>query len=177
MKMYQLRVVESVSLAEVGKRFGVSRQRVSQLFKEAGLPVHSRARRRVRPHEEKAAAARRALTAAGRAADGPLTADAYEVLRARRGSSWPAAGTVALLLGDGSWLRALQSVGVQTIREYQRTRFSRRREQIVAIWPSDLTCAQIADAVGTTPSYLRLEVCRMRKLGYDVPDRRRKASA
>jgi biotin operon repressor len=176
--MHRLYVEDSLSLEEVGTRFGVSRQRVSQLFQEADLPVRRPARKGPElPLEAQIEAGRAALEAADRAADGPLTEAGYEALRARLGPSWPSANGVARVLGDGSWPRALQAVGVETIREHQLARVALRRERLLSLWPGELTAAEIADLLETTPAYVSHEVSRLRGLGYELADRRGRRAA
>jgi hypothetical protein len=176
--MHRLYVEDSLSLAGVRARFGVSRQWVSRLFQKADLPVRRPARKEpALPLEAQIEAGRAALEAADRAADGPLTEAAYEALRARLDRSWPSANGVARVLGDGSWPCALQAVGVETIREHQRARVALRRERLLSLWPGDLTTAEIADVLETTPAYVSHEVSRLRRLGYELADRRRRRAA
>jgi hypothetical protein len=180
-EMHRLYVEESVSLAEVGIRFGVSRQRVSQLFKKADLPVRRRGAPKgptpAPPLGAQIEAARAALEAADRAADCALTGAAYEGLRARLDPSWPSPSSVARILGDGSWPRALQAVGVATLHERQLARVALRRERLLSLWSGGLTRAEIADVLDTTPAYVTLEVCKMRRLGYELADRRGRRAA
>jgi biotin operon repressor len=176
--MHRLYVEDFLSLAAVGARFGVSRQRVSQLFQKADLPVRRRGPRGPAPSlEVQIEAAHAALEAADQAADCALTETAYEGLRARLNPSWPSANGGARVLGDGSWPRALRAVGVATLREHQLARVALRREQILTLWPGELTAAEIADVLDTTPAYVSHEVSRLRRLGYELADRRGRRAA
>lgn len=176
-EMYWLHV-DGRTLQEVGRAYGVTRQRVSQLFQRASLPIVRRAAKPPKPVcEERQRVARAALADAARALDGPLSADRFEGLRARTGAQWPSAPTVAQTIGGGSWPRALAAVGVESVRENQLTRVARRRERIADLWAAGLTYAQIAGVLETTPGYVSVEVSKMRTLGYELPHRRRRRAS
>lgn len=176
--MYRLHC-EGRTLEEVGHAFGITRQRVSQLFKDAGLPVVGRAARpRVKPDgETQRRIARAALEDAASTVEGPLSAETFDALRVRSGASWPSAHAIAGMIGEGSWPRAVEGLGIESVRENQLARVARRRALIVDLWAGELTCKQIADVLETTPGYVSVEVSKMRNLGYDLPHRRtRRAS-
>jgi DNA-binding CsgD family transcriptional regulator len=171
-EMYRLYVEDSLSLGQVGERFGLTRQRVSQLFQEAHLPARPRVRRGPRPASPaRIEEARLALMAADRAAGCPLTEERYRALRARVDPSWPSPERVARVLGGGSWRRALADAGVPSFHEHQRSRADQRRDRIVALWATDRTVSEIADLLGMSPVSLRVQVSKMRKRGYELPER------
>lgn len=47
-----------------------------------------------------------------------------------------------------------------------------KREQIAAMWTEGKTIPAIAEAIGTTPDTIGVEMCRMRADGWDLPYRR-----
>ena len=166
------------TLEEVGRAFGITRQRVSQLFQQASLPIVRRpAKPRKTASEKQQRIARAALENAARAAQGPLSAHTFEALRARTRAPWPSAPVIARAIGEGSWPGALRAVGIESVKDNQRARLERRRELIADLWTEELTCAQIADVLETTPGSVSVEVARMRALGYDLPGRRRRRAS
>jgi DNA-directed RNA polymerase specialized sigma24 family protein len=166
------------TLEEVGRSFGLTRQRVSQLFQEASLPIVRRAAKpRKGAREGGKRIARGALKDAARAAHGPFSADTFEALRRRTGAPWPSAPVIARAIGEGSWPRALEALGIESVKDNQRARLARRRALIADLWAGELTYTQIADVLETTPGYVSVEVARMRKLGYQLADRRRRRTS
>ncbi len=176
-EMYSLHV-EGRTLEEVGRHFGITRQRVSQLFQKASLPIVRRAAKpRKGAREGEKRIARVALKDAARAAHGPFSADTFEALRRGTGAPWPSAPVIARAIGEGSWPRALEALGIESVKGNQRARLARRRALIAELWAAELTYAQIAELLNTTPGYVSVELARMRKLGYQLADRRgRRAS-
>ena len=176
-EMYALHV-EGRTLEEVGRTFGITRQRVSQLFQEANLPIVGRAAKpRKGASAEEKRIARVALEDAAWAAQGPLSANTFEALRRRKKAPWPSARVIARAIGEGSWPGALAAVGIESVKDNQLARLARRRERIADLWAAGLTCAQIADELETTPGYVSVEVARMRGLGYQLADRRRRRTS
>jgi hypothetical protein len=78
---------------------------------------------------------------------------------------------------EGSWPRALEALGIESVKDNQRARLARRRALIADLWAGELTYTQIADVLETTPGYVSVEVARMRKLGYQLADRRRRRTS
>jgi DNA-binding CsgD family transcriptional regulator len=166
------------TLEQVGRSFGITRQRVSQLFQEASLPTVRRAAKpRKGARERQKRIARVALKDAARAVHGPFSADTFEALRRRTGAPWPSAPVIARAIGEGSWPGALEAVSIESVKDNRRARLTRRRALIADLWAREHTYTQIADLLNTTPGYVSVEVARMRKLGYELADRRRRRTS
>jgi hypothetical protein len=176
-EMYSLHA-DGRTLEEVGRSFGITRQRVSQLFQAASLPIVPRTAKPPKAASDRQRRiARTALENAAWAVNAPLSAGRFEALRLRTGASWPRAEAIADVIGEGSWSRALAALGIESARDHQRARLARRRKLIAALCTGELTYAQIADVMETTPGCISVEVARMRALGYELPNRRRRRAS
>lgn len=64
-----------------------------------------------------------------------------------------------------------------TCADCHARRAQERREQIAVMWRDGQTLREIADALDSTPNSIQVTVHRMRRDGWDLPSRRRRAVA
>lgn len=162
---------QGLTLAEAAATLGISRQRLHQRFRAAGLPTRS-----TRPYARGAKRRKRALDAL-RAAYAerdrqPFRQDEYERLRRAAHREWPSSQLIADALGGGRWSAALTAAAIPSAAEHRRAVIDGRRARIRELWGEGLSLREIAAQLGSDPLWVNMEIVRMRAKGEEVPLRR-----